>query len=105
MIQKWRKFVHKMAAMTDNDLNRMLKQASTAGAVTPPVAFEHEIMARVRTDDGRAKRWRSLVRWVLVIAAVSAVLTAGVIGWSLALRDKTHTTPPTMTLFREGLPQ
>ncbi len=94
-----------MRAMTDNELNRMLKRAATAGTVAPPASFEHEIMARVRTDDGRAKRWRSLMRWILIIVAVSAVVTAGAVGWSLALRDKTHTTPPTMTLFREGAPQ
>jgi hypothetical protein len=62
-------------------------------------------MARVRVDDGRARRWWSFVRWVLVLAAVSGIVTAGVIGWSMALRDQTHMTPPKMKLFQEGLPK
>jgi hypothetical protein len=48
------------------------------------------------------RRWRSFVHWLLILAAGAGILTAGVIGWSLALRDKTHTTPPAMNLFREG---
>jgi len=91
--------------MNDTDLNRMLQRAATTVSVVPPAALEHEIMARVRVDDGRAKRWRSFVLWVLALAAVSGVVTAGVIGWSKALQDPTHSTPPKMKLFQEGLPK
>jgi hypothetical protein len=92
-----------IAPMNENNLNRMLKHAATAGAVVPPTSFESEIMARVRVDEGRAQRWRSFVRWLLILAATAGVLTAGMVGWSIAVKDKTHTTPPTMDLFREGL--
>jgi hypothetical protein len=95
-------FVHKMSAMNDQDLNRMLKHAATAGPAAMPPRLEDEIMARVRVDDGRMRRWRSFVHWLLILAAGAGILTAGVIGWSLALRDKTHTTPPAMNLVREG---
>lgn len=66
------------------------------------ISLGSEVMARVRVDEGRAKRWRSFVRWLLILAAISGVVTAGMIGWSMALKDTTHTTPPTMNLFREG---
>lgn len=80
----------------------MLKRIPSAGSFGLPTSLECEVMARVRMDDGRAKRWRSLLRWILIIAAVSALVTAGLIGWSMALRDTTHTTPPAMSLFQEG---
>lgn len=102
MIQKKCIFVHKISAMNDQDLNRMLKHAATAGPAAMPPRLEDEIMARVRVDGGRMRRWRSFVHWLLILAAGAGILTAGVIGWSLALRDKTHTTPPAMNLFREG---
>ncbi|MDP1590172.1 MAG: hypothetical protein Q8M07_20630 [Prosthecobacter sp.] len=79
----------------------MLKRAANAGAMTG-ISLESAVMARVRADDGRAKRWRSFVRWLLILAAISGVVTAGMVGWSMALKDTTHTTPPTMNLFREG---
>ena len=91
--------------MTDDDLNRVLKRAAAALPAAMPETLESAIMAQVRTDDGRAKRWRSFVRWLLILAAVCGVATASVIGWSLASRDTTHTTPPSMNLFREGLPK
>jgi hypothetical protein len=62
-------------------------------------------MARVRVDDGRARRWRSFVQWLLILAAISGIVTASMIGWVLASRDTTHATPPTMELFRSGGPQ
>jgi type VI protein secretion system component VasF len=93
------------ARMNDTDLNRMLQRAATTAPAVPPPALEDEVMARVRVDDGRAKRWRSFVLWVLALAAVSGVVTAGVIGWSKALHDPTHSTPPKMKLFLEGPPQ
>lgn len=87
--------------MNENELNHMLKRAASAGAMTG-ISLESEVMARVRVDDGRAKRWRSFVQWLLILAAIAGVVTAGMIGWSMALRDTTHTTPPQMNLFREG---
>jgi type VI protein secretion system component VasF len=90
--------------MNENELNHMLKRAASAGARTG-ISLESEVMARVRVDDGRAKRWRSFVQWLLILAAAAGVVTAGMVGWSMALKDTTHTTPPTMNLFREGLPK
>ena len=94
-----------MAAMNDDDLNRLLKRAAAAAPVATPPSLEGAVMARVRIDDGRAKRWRWFVQWLLILAAISGVLVASMIGWTLASRDKTHTTPPTMNLFREGPPK
>ncbi len=89
--------------MNETDLNRMLKHAAATPAAGPH-ALE-AIMARVRVDEGRSKRWRSFVQWLLILAAAAAMATAGMVGWSLASKDTTHTTPPAMELFREGLPQ
>lgn len=83
----------------------MLKHAASATSEAVPASLESTIMARVRTDEGRAKRWRSFVGWLLILAAVSGVMTAGVIGWSLASHDTTHTTPPAMNLFGAELPK
>ena len=87
--------------MNENELNHMLKRAAATGATTG-ISLGSEVMARVRVDEGRAKRWRSFVRWLLILAAISGVVTAGMVGWSMAVKDTTHTTPPTMNLFREG---
>lgn len=83
----------------------MLKHAATAPPVAVPSALEEAVMARVRIDDGRARRWRSFVQWLLLLAALTGIVTASMIGWALASRDTTHTTPPTMELFRTGKPQ
>ena len=91
--------------MDDNDLNQILKRAAAIAPVEAQSSLGGEIMARVRVDDGRARRWRSFVRWLLVLGIVSGVVTAVMIGWLLASRDRTHTTPPAMNLFHEGLPQ
>jgi len=91
--------------MNNSDLSRMLKHAATAPPVAVPSALEEAIMARVRVDDGRARRWRSFVHWLLILAALTGIVTASMIGWALASRDTTHTTPPTMELFRTGKPQ
>jgi hypothetical protein len=91
--------------MNDTELNSMLKHAASAMPVSMPSSLEGSIMARVKTDDGRAKRWRSFVQWLLLLAAISGVITAGMVCWSMASRDTTHTVPPTMKLFREGLPK
>ena len=90
--------------MNDDDFNQMLKRAASALPGALPVSLEGSIMARVKSDDGRAKRWRSFVQWLMILAATSGVVTAGMC-WSMASRDTTHTTPPTMKLFREGLPK
>ena len=91
--------------MNDTDLNSMLKRAASAVPVSMPSSLEGSIMARVKADDGRAKRWRSFVQWLLILAAFSGVITAGMVCWTLASRDTTHTVPPNMNLFREGLPK
>lgn len=83
----------------------MLKHAATAPPAAVPSALEEAIMARVRVDDGRARRWRSFVQWLLILAALTGILTASMIGWALASRDTTHAIPPTMELFRTGKPQ
>ena len=83
----------------------MLKHASSAAPAAMPASLENAIMARVRCDDGREKRWRSFVRWLLALAVVAGILTAAVVGWSAASHDTTHSRPPTMPLFREGLPK
>lgn len=83
----------------------MLKHAATVPPAAVPSALEEAIMARVRVDDGRARRWRSFVQWLLILAALTGIGTASMIGWALASCDTTHTTPPTMELFRTGKPQ
>lgn len=88
-------------AMNETDLNRMLKHAAATPAAGPH-ALE-SIMARVRVDEGRARRWRSFVQWLLILAAISAMAIAGMVGWSLASKDTTHSTPPAMEIFQEGL--
>ncbi len=90
--------------MNENDLNSLLRRAAAIPPTAPPGALEGSIMARVRVDDGRARRWRSFVQWLLALAALAGVVMACMVGYALASRDKTHTTPPTMMLFREGLP-
>ena len=60
-------------------------------------------MDRVRVDDGRARRWRSYIKWALILVLTSGVGTGLLVGWSLAARDQTHTVPPPMKLFREGV--
>ncbi len=91
--------------MNDDDLNRMLRRAASTGPAVIPPTLEDTIMARVRVDDGRARRWRSFVQWLLLLTAIAGVATACVVGWTLAARDTTHTTPPSMPVFREGTPR
>jgi len=90
--------------MNHADLSRVLRHAASA---TPPMAaapLESAIMARVRVDDGRARRWRSFVRWLLIATTASGLGAACLVGWSQASRDKTHSRPPVMSLFQEGTP-
>ncbi len=89
--------------MNDSDLNGMLRRAASAAPAAMPSSLEKSIMARVKVDDGRAKRWRSFVQWLLVIALVTGTITAAMICWTMASRDTTHSVPPTMKLFREGV--
>ncbi len=91
--------------MNDEDLNHMLKRAASATPAAIPASLGGSIMARVQTDEVRARRWRSFVQLLLILATAAGVITAGLVGWSLASRDTTHSTPPTMNLFREGLPK
>jgi hypothetical protein len=91
--------------MNDSDLNSMFKRAASAMPVAMPSSLESSIMARVKTDDVREKRWRSFVQWLLLLAAISGVITASMVCWSMASRDTSHSAPPTMKLFREGLPK
>lgn len=92
-------------AVDNTELTRMLKHAASAAPVAMPASLGDSIMARVRVDDGRVKRMRSLVRSMLLLATIAGLLTAAVIGWKLASKDKTHTMPPKMKLFREGMPK
>jgi len=89
--------------MNEEDLSRMLKHASSAAPAAMPASLESTIMARVRSDDGRARRWRSFIGWLLLLAVVAGTGTAAVVGWSVASRDTTHSQPPAMQLFREGM--
>lgn len=86
--------------MTQRDLVQMLDRAASAGM--PDASLHQGIMERVRMDDGRARRWRVMVQLMLGAALVAGVVTAVAVGWSRALHDETHQTPPTMNLFREG---
>lgn len=90
--------------MNDDELNRVLRHAASATATGGPSLLHDAIMARVRVDDGRARRWRAFVRWLLLSAALSGLAAAVGIGWSLAVRDTTHSKPPAMRLFQEGTP-
>jgi hypothetical protein len=90
--------------MNHDDLDRMLQHAASSAPLAMPSPLKSAIMARVRVDDGRERRWRSFVRWLLIAAAVSGLVTASVVGWSLASRDMTHSRPPVMPLFQDGTP-
>lgn len=90
--------------MNHDEFNHVLRQAASAGSLASPVSLRGAIMARVRVDDGRERRWRSFVRWIVVIGAGSGLAAACAVGWSLASRDTTHNQPPPMPLFQEGTP-
>lgn len=91
--------------MNEKDLSRLLRRAASTMPAGAHESLEPSIMARVKTDEGRAKRWRSFVQWLLLLAAISGTITASMVCWSMASRDNSHTRPPTMNLFREGLPR
>ncbi len=88
--------------MNETDLNSLLRRAAaveTQGAE----ALQGAVMARVRVDEGRQRRWRSFVVWLLALAIVSGVITAVTVGWTRALRDETHARPPRLELSSGGL--
>ena len=88
--------------MNEVDLNGLLKRAAmtTPNALLPSTDFA--FMEKLRCDVGRARRLHFLVRLILIGSLLSGVATAGAVCWKLASGDKTHTTPPTMRLFREA---
>ncbi len=88
--------------MNDSDLQGMLQRATASPADSPPGALREEIMQRVRTDDGRARRWRSFTLWLLGLGLISGLGTALVIGWSKASRDNVHSRPPRLELIQGG---
>lgn len=85
--------------MTDHQLDQMLRRAAFPGP--PAASVQEDVMARLRVDDGRARRWRVFVQLMIVTALVAGLLTAGFVCWSLAMRDTTHSLPPPMGLFQE----
>ncbi len=89
--------------MNEVDLNSLLKRAALTTQKAPLLTRESALTEKLRNDDGRARRWRFFVRLLLIGSLVSGVATAGAVCWTLASQDKTHTTPPTMRLFREPL--
>lgn len=90
--------------MNDDELGRMLRQAAAARPAGLPQELGSSIMERVRTDTGRARRWRVFVIGLIAAAVVAGVAVALAVGWSLASRDPVHTRPPSMSLFRGGQP-
>jgi hypothetical protein len=89
--------------MNEVDLNCLLKRAALTSPRAMLLSSEFAFTEKLQNDDGRARRWRLFV-WLLFIGSlVSGVATASMVCWSLASQDKTHTTPPTMPLFREAL--
>jgi hypothetical protein len=89
--------------MTSRELDHLLHQAATALPGGEPAALEPGVMARVRVDEGRARRWRVFLSWLLGLAVVAGIGTAVVIGYARARQDTTHDAPPVMPLFREAL--
>jgi hypothetical protein len=88
--------------MNEVDLNGLLKRAALTTPKALLLSTESAFREKLRSDDGRARRWRFFIRMLLVGSLVSGVATAGIVCWRLASQDKTHTTPPTMRLFREA---
>ena len=91
--------------MNEVDLNSLLKRAALTTPRAMLLSSESALTEKLRNDDGRARRWRFFIRLLFIGSLVSGVATAGVVCWSLASQDKTHTAPPTMRLFKEPLPK
>ncbi|MFM7606854.1 MAG: hypothetical protein ACKO8Z_16860, partial [Prosthecobacter sp.] len=68
------------AAMTQDELSRLLQQAASAIPAEVPAALEGSIMQRVRTDTGRARRWWMLTGLIVVLALMAGVATAAFVG-------------------------
>ncbi len=88
--------------MNEADLNSILRRAAAmdqdSGTVRPG-----QIMERVRVDEGRQRRWRSFVFWLLTLGIFSGIVTALSVGWLRATRDQTHLRPPRLDLTPGGL--
>lgn len=89
--------------MNEVDLNRLLKRAALTTPKTLLLWSDSAFTVKLQNDNGRALRLRFFIRLLLIGSLVSGVATASMVCWSLASQDKTHTTPPTMPLFREAL--
>ena len=90
------------AAMTQDELSRLLQHAASATPAEVPASLEGSIMHRVRTDTGRARRWWMLTGLIVMLAVLAGVATAAFIGWSKAVQDPIHAKPPAMPLFKGG---
>jgi hypothetical protein len=90
------------AGMTQDELSRLLQHAATATPAEVPAALEGSIMARVRADTGRARRWWRLTALIVLLAVTAGVATAAFIGWTRAVKDPVHAKPPAMPLFKGG---
>jgi len=88
--------------MTQDELSHLLRQAAAAAPAKEPASLEDAIMARVRADTGRARRWWVLTCLIVALAVLAGVATAAFIGWSKASRDPVHARPPAMPLFKGG---
>lgn len=88
--------------MNESDLQGMLQRATASPADSLPGSLREEIMRRVRTDDGRARRWRSFTLWLLAVGMATGLGTALIIGWSMASRDTAHSQPPRLELIQGG---
>lgn len=87
--------------MTESELVKMLQNAASMPAPTSSVGSA--VMNRVRMDTGRAHRWRVLAVLMVLAALVGGLMAAIAVGWGRAAQDTTHNTPPSMSLFQEGV--
>jgi hypothetical protein len=87
--------------MNETDLNSLLKRTAWDAPRGLLPSSDGELKKRLQYDDGRARRWRFFVRLLLTASLLTGIVTAILVCWWLATQDKTHTTPPTMELFRE----
>jgi hypothetical protein len=88
--------------MNDSDLNSILRRAASVDLTQSPT-LPRRIMDRIRVDEGRQRRWRAFVIWLLALGIFSGVLTAFSVGWLRASQDQTHLRPPRLDLSPGGL--
>jgi hypothetical protein len=88
--------------MNDADLNSILRRAADLDQGQGP-SLPSQIMERIRFDEGRQRRWRSFVFWLLTLGVFSGVVTAVSVGWLRASQDPTHLRPPRLDLSSGGL--